>query len=252
MKDLKDQVFKNAQVTVRDQTLQWDAFTVPLSGIARFWAGERPKEPQPSFFLLLLLFLTAVGVSFPGTVFSAAMALMILVIIGLCELKETQCGVNIELSSGTVCTFLSEQEAFAAQVCELIKARVSDHEESGTAVIRFDGEGKIEREEKEEKKKKEEKLKKQHRTEPAGIQSVTTRSGLAAADLMRLYEHEKEKEDPDEPLLDLIEEILALTKENNRQEVRERFTKFIEMGLIHQCNELGLNALLEEIKICVY
>lgn len=246
MKDLKNQVFKDAQVTVKDQAIQWEAFTIPLSGIARFWPGERPKEPQPSFFLLLLILLTAVGASFPGTVFSAAMALIILVIIGLCELKDTKIGVNIELSSGTVCTFVTEQEAFASEVCELIRARMSDREEPDTAVIWFIGEGKIEKEEKEEKSKK------PRRIEPASQQSVSAQSGLAAADLMKLYEHEKEKESSDEQLLDLIEEILPLIEGSNRQEAKEKFAKIIEMGLIHECNELGLNALLEEIKACVY
>lgn len=246
MKDSKHQVFKDVQITMKDQTIRWETYTIPLTGISRFWSGERPKEPQPSFFLLLLIFLTAVGVSFPGTVFSAAMALIILVIIGLCELKETKKGVNIELSSGEVCTFLSEQEAFSAQVCDLLGERVADREGSGTVIIRFDGGGSI------EKEVEEVKTDKPRPRERAGLQVTNDRSGLAASDLLRLYDNVRERENPDEFLLDLIEETLLLVEENNSQEAKKNFSKFIELGLIHQCNELGLNALLGEIKSCVY
>lgn len=245
MKDSKHQVFKDVQITMKDQTIRWETYTIPLAGISRFWSGERPKEPQPSFFLLLLIFLTAVGVSFPGTVFSAAMALIILVIIGLCELKETKKGVNIELSSGEVCTFLSEQE-FSAQVCDLLRERVAAGEGSETVVIRFDGGGSI------EKEAEEIRTDKPHPRERARLQVTNARLGLAAADLLRLYDNVRERENPDEFLLDLIEETLLLVEENNRQEAKKNFSKFIELGLIHQCNELGLNALLDEIKSCVY
>ena len=53
-------------------------------------------------------------------------------------------------------------------------------------------------------------------------------------------------------MLSLINEAASLIEKNDRVGLKSVFEKFISLGLINDCNELGLDSLLQEIRATIY
>ena len=53
-------------------------------------------------------------------------------------------------------------------------------------------------------------------------------------------------------ILSLIEKTIQSVNMNDKIEAKKLYSSFITMGLINDCNELGLNTLINEIKANIY
>lgn len=244
MGDSKYQIIKEEQLTLKDQALHWEKGTLLLPQISRIWAGRSPKELSFALLLTMLLIVTATGVILPDTVAAAVVSLAAIVGAIWPLLAKRKNAVNIELTSGVTCSFLAEREELAVQACRLIVEYAAGKENTETSVIQLYGEVEIPAAEAESKEEPSAKVKE--------LKLESNMTNLTSMDLKKLYEHEQEKEAPDQTLLSLIEETIPLVEAGNRQESKIKFTKFIEAGLIQECNELGLNSLIKDIKSSIY
>lgn len=250
MENSKNQIMKEARLTLKDQALHWERGTLLLPQISRIWAGRPPKEMEPSLLLALLLLVTAAGAILPNAIAAGVVSLAAVIGAGVWLIAaKRKNAINIELSSGVTCSFLVNQEAFAAQVCRRIVEYAAGKQTLEVIVIRLDGE--------EEMPEETGEIGETQRKVPlpetvSEYKREIAPTSLTTLDLTKLYENEKEKETPDQALLTLIEETIPVVEAGDRQESKIKFAKFIKAGLIQECNELGLNSLIKDIKSSLY
>ena len=118
--------------------------------------------------------------------------------------------------------------------------------EDGTAVeILFDEKGKAVKSSEEDTAKD---------PTPAKVKTVSRNavSGPLAQELQGLYENYSKKEDADSEILAFIDEMIGLTESGDRSGLTAAYKKFVTMGLISECNELGLDKIIQEIKASIY
>ena len=77
-------------------------------------------------------------------------------------------------------------------------------------------------------------------------------NGQIVQELKRLYGSYTKKTDTNSEVLLLINEAASLMEKNDRVGLKSVFEKFITLGLINDCNELGLDSLLQEIRATIY
>lgn len=273
MEDSKNQIIKEDQLTLKGNTLQWEKGALLLPQITRIWAGRPPKKISFSLPFFLLLFVAAAGAAL-SNIAVAVVFLAAIIGAGLWSMgARRENAVNVELLSGATCSFLVKRATFAVQACELIleyASRKENAENMEISIIRLGGDG-DENENKngsggengdENENENEEggiPTKAEISEEKVGISEKLKElklgnnvTNLTCMDLKRLYEYEKEKAAPNQSLLSLIRETIPAVEADNRQESKIKFAKFIETGLIQECNELGLNSLLKDIKSSIY
>ena len=71
-------------------------------------------------------------------------------------------------------------------------------------------------------------------------------------ELQVLYENYTKKEDTDNEILAFLEELIGLTESGERSSLTAAYKKFVTLGLISDCNELGLDKIIQEIKASIY
>ena len=148
--------------------------------------------------------------------------------------------VNIKLLSGDVITFTSSNEesldSFYKALQEFLSRRGSS--------IEFDADG-----------KKIETVEIEPVKESSGIMGMdkkSTSNNPLVNDLRKLYLGYSKKSDTNSEILHLIDNAARLIETDDKEGLKSTLREFISQGLIGECNELGLDSLIQEIKNNIY
>ena len=150
--------------------------------------------------------------------------------------------VHMKLLDGDVISFSAHDEDSIAEFYEAVKGLTED----GTALeILFDENGKAVKSSEEDAAKD---------TTQAKVKTVnrSAASGPLTQELQVLYENYTKKEDTDNEILAFLEELIGLTESGERSSLTAAYKKFVTLGLISDCNELGLDKIIQEIKASIY
>ena len=150
--------------------------------------------------------------------------------------------VHMKLLDGDVISFSTHDEDSIAGFYEAVKGLTED----GTALeILFDENGKAVKSSEEDAAKD---------TTQAKVKTVnrSAASGPLTQELQVLYENYTKKEDTDNEILAFLEELIGLTESGERSSLTAAYKKFVTLGLISDCNELGLDKIIQEIKASIY
>ena len=249
MEPQKIKEFNVSRMTIEKNVLSWEDHAVRLPGVVRIWVGDSPRRTFPISMVLILLMIALSG---PGIVNKAVMLAVLGVYIGthLRSGKNTdpQAGgkdhVNLELCSGMVYSFASGSESFAMELYEVLKHLMEGDASMSHCDIVFENGGEIIDQTKQE--------------EPEKTSSVLElnvsggQSGQIVQELKKLYGSYTKKTNTNSEVLSLINEAASLIEKNDRVGLKSVFEKFISLGLINDCNELGLDSLLQEIRATIY
>lgn len=260
MKDLKIEEYNISQMTIEKDIISWKGHVIRVSGILRIWISHAPKKPFPLNLVLILLML-ALSCS---KVLNLSVMLVILTAYVLVHLSFRKTHgksngknhLNLELCDGTVYSFVAGNEAFADTLLETLKNLLTVGSGEFHSDILFEGDGKII-----------DQLEPVRTTESVDIvgaelfeklelefesELVQKSDRNTMRELKKLYTHYVKKTDIDQEILTLINEARDLTVKNDRNGLTSVFGRFVTLGLISDCNELGLDCLLQEIKSAIY
>lgn len=241
--------YKVTEVDIKNNLIIWENHTLPLSGISRIWVGGLPQMPFPSGVALILLFL---GLSGPG-VENALIMLSILAVGTAAWLLHNRSGnterwVNLELYSGEIYSLSTGSNDFIDQFYDTIKEILWELNPPGRE-INFNTDGKI------VSAVKEEPVNVEPVKETPGIMEIRgqgAKNSQLVSELQKLYLSYIKKTDTNSEILDLINDSARLIEANDQEGLKASFKKFVMAGLINDCNDLGLDSLISEIRNSVY
>lgn len=230
-----------SDIHITNRTLSWENHTLRVPGITRVWAGNIPPPPFPAKILLILLFLTLSSPRPINFLFMAVVLAAVSVVL-LCLARPGKTGpqVHVEMESGTILSFFADEESTAGKFYESLKLAVSGHIGSE---ITIDSDGNITEIVKEAP---------EHHSAVTEIPGKEVQQTPLLGELQKLSQSITKKSSENEELLHLIDETSNLVKKGDREGLKQVFEKFITSGLIGDCNELGLETLIQEIKGCLY
>lgn len=153
-------------------------------------------------------------------------------------------GLNIELNSGSVHCFISDSHDFLVQSYELLCKIAAEGRSEEQYTLNFETSLLESPEEPEEEKADEEPA---PQSEPVNPGSLSLKQ-----ELLILSEHYKKKGNPEPIILQLLDEIAHCYDGENSRDLQELYRSFIQLSLINDCNELGLNMLINEVKTRIY
>lgn len=222
--------------------IQWEEHCILTSHISQIWIGSLPGEvfPVKTFTLLLFIALSA------GHIFSL-IAMLALSAFGATlwfyrhRQKDAKKQVHVKLHTGDVFSFSAKNEEALEDFYDAIKKTA---EGSFVSEIIFDTEGRIE-------KKPEAEVP----PETDGILKINgenTRNDKLIDELKQLYKGYEEKTETNGEIIQLINGTASFMASDDRDGLKKCFQKFVTLGLIDDCNELGLDSLIQEIKSSVY
>ncbi len=236
--------FIDSTITIEENTIKWENHMIKTANVSHIWMGSCPSIPFPFHFILVLL-LIALSSARPGNIVGILLTLVLYPIAWYYwnRKQERSVGVNFEISSGKIYSFICKNEEFTRQAYDLISNHISKSRISSLQ-ISFHGDGKIIDNSKTEK-------------EPSpGSQMVNLMTGginePIIKELQKLLSHYSQKNETNNEILRLIENTIQSLNANDKTELTKSFSSFITMGLIKDCNELGLNALIDQIKANIY
>ncbi len=237
--------FKNSMININRNTIKWEDNMIQIPNISRIWVGNCFKDQLPVHLYIILFFIALSG-------FNQAVRIVLLIPLITCLLgwitwylkRKDIKDINIEINTGIIFSFASNNEDFTQQVYELMIDHLTKKEVYSEINIDFNGDGKIDEitlavEEKPINK------------EIIKVQSVKETSPLII-DLQKLLAKYTEKSSDDKDALELIENTIMLTQLSDNEGIKQSFGEFIKIGLINDCNELGLYSLIEAIRKAVY
>lgn len=236
-----NQTFKNSTVVIEGNMIKWEDHMIKSPDIARIWQGNCPDCQFPLRFFVLLFFIALTG---GGWVAIAIKLLALALYLGAWCYKywkqKDLAGIHLETSSGKIYSFISNNEAFTTQAYDLIRDLISKNSPSSNAEISFSGDGKIVDNSTEEEDK-----------ETLNILSDGINNKIIR-ELQNLLENYGKKSKTNAEILDLIENTIQSVATDDKIELKKSYSKFVMTGLINDCNELGLNSLIDAIKANVY
>lgn len=241
--------FKVSQIDIKNNLISWESHTLPLSGISRFWAGSLPKIPFPSGTALILLFLALSGRGIEYMpVMLAILAVGTAVWIFRCRPGNAERWINIELASGEIYSISTGSDVFIDQFFDALKESYEGVNPAGRE-MNFNTDGKIV-----DAVRKEPAIQVPVK-EFSGIVGMTgqdTKTSRLVSELQKLYQCYRKRTDADSEILDLINDAARLIEADDREGLQALFKKFVLAGLINDCNDLGLDSLITEIRNSVY
>ncbi len=244
MTSQKNMVFKNSTMVIEGNAVRWENHMMKTSAISRVWMGNGPKENfpvRPSLFLLFIALSGSNPVSIIGLLI--VLALYLAFWSYRHEKKKDTKGIHFESNSGKIYTFLSDNDKFTLQAYELISESLAGDKEDTNLQFNFSGDGKIISE-----------LLPREDTEKIQVLNVVARGAneQVIKELQKLIVNFTHKNEANKESVELIEETIRLFNINDLEETKKILGRFIVMGLINDCNELGLSALIDAIKSSVY
>lgn len=234
----KSSLYNISNIQIKGSLISWENHMVWSSGISQVWLGDLPEIPFPVKTILILFFISL------ASPYAAVMLISLAIgsVMWRFYLQPDKTGkyVNIKLHSGDVITFSANNPDTLFQFYSAVKKM---SEGTDFPEIIFAEDGKIVAKPEEE-------------TEPEPdvmeLSSKSVPSGGLIDELKKLYQNYTDKTDADSEILSLINDTARLIKTGNQQETIESYKKFVTLGLISDCNELGLDKLIQEIKSSIY
>lgn len=241
--------FKVSQIDIKNNLISWENHALPLSGISRFWAGSLPKMPFPSGTALILLFLALSG-QWIGRISIMLAILAVGTAVWMLRLRpgNAERWINMELDSGEIYSISTGSDVFIDQFFDALKESYEGVNPPGRE-MNFDTDGKI------VNAVKEAQAAGAAVKEFSGIIGMTgpdTKSSRLVSELQKLYQCYRKKTDADSEILNLINDAARLIETNDQEGLQASFKKFVLAGLINDCNDLGLDSLITEIRNSVY
>lgn len=235
------QTFRNSTINIEGKTIKWEDHMIKFTDITRIWQGSCPDCQFPVEFSVLLFFIALSGSGWVGTTIKLLALILYLGAWGYWYWKQKDIkGIHLESSSGKIYSFISNNETFTGQAYNLIRDLIDKNNPSSKAEINFSGEGNIvdSAAEKEEEK-------------TLNILSDGINNKIIR-ELQSLLENYGKKSKTNADILDLIENTIQSVVTDDKAELKRSFSRFVMTGLINDCNELGLNSLIDAIKANVY
>lgn len=232
--------YKISNIQIKDGLISWENHTVRSSGISQVWLGELTVKPFPAELFLILLFIALAGTHVVCMLIALAASAAVWLLYHRTGGAEKM--VHMKLLDGDVISFSAHDEDSIAEFYEAVKSLTED----GTALeILFDENGKAVKSSEEDAAKD---------TTQAKVKTVnrSAASGPLTQELQVLYENYTKKEDTDNEILAFLEELIGLTESGERSSLTAAYKKFVTLGLISDCNELGLDKIIQEIKASIY
>lgn len=236
MKNLKSEIFYQTEISIRGHVLSWADHTVKLAYISRLWVGTVPGKG----FLLRK------------------------------SRHMDHFGMHLALYSGHCYSFIWDDMDFVKEVYVFISDILSEEEYHNEYLISYQGTGtKISSLKRTDEQEETDTSEKQAPAEKFGnikgqlgleLQQLYTSWEIKIAENtisqdMELHAAETitatDDNDP-EVLLQLIGQAIMQAEDEDRAGLKVSFGRFIEIGLINECNRLGLNLLLQKIKEYVF
>lgn len=242
-------IVENSTIDIDGSTMKWDNHMVHLSNTEHLWKGRLTEEKFPVLYVLLGIFIAMASYHL------ICMVLMLAaVVIGAavwtvwCHNIKSRKGVHLGLLSGEIYSFYAENSVFNSKIFELFSRLIAENDDTRIYHINLSGEGSIT----EELKKKEE-VEAEEIAEPTPKKRIPLENkGPLVTELNELLANCEHKAELNQENLKLIESTIGVAQTNDREKMKVFFEKFIISGLINDCNELGLNTLINEIKSSVY
>lgn len=241
-------IYTVTHMKIDGKLLSWDDHALRISGISHIWAGSEPERPFPVQSALVLLFIAlAAGRTAKTVVMLAILALYLGAWAVNRRSAKDNSLVHIGLTSGAVCSFVSPGGGFGREFIRTLTGLMEGNGAAGYE-IRFEGDGQIT-------------LLTPPEPEPAPESKAANvmeanlpagPSGRLAGELQKLYQRYIQKNDTGSEILDLINETAGQFARNDKEGINACLTKFVTFGLVNDCNELGLDSLIQEIKNSLY
>lgn len=246
--------YKVTQIDIKNNLITWENHVLPLSGISRIWTGDLPQMPFPSGAALILLFIALSGSGIENILIMLSILAVAAAAWLLCHRSgNTERWVNMELYSGEIYSLSTGSDDFIDQFYDALKESSWGTNPPGPE-INFNTDGKIVSEVKEEPEK-EEPIKEETVQKSPGIMEISgqgTKNSQLVSELQKLYQSYIKKTDGNSEILSLINDMARLIESNDQEGLKASFKNFVLAGLIDDCNDLGLNSLITEIRNSVY
>lgn len=242
----KKHIFKISHMKIEGNVLSWDDHALRISGISHIWAGPRTEHPFPYQSALILLFIALASRRIVDTVVMLVILVFYLGAWALCSRsgRNTKL-VNIGFSTGAVYSFAPPNDSFAQQLCGTLTGLMEGNN-TVDYEISFLGDGTITALTPPEPAPQPKAATVLEASMPAG------KNGQLISELQQLYQCYTKKNNTGSEILDLINDTSRLIEINDAAGIKASFTKFVTLGLISDCNELGLDSLIKEIKAILY
>lgn len=247
MEELKIKEYKISRMTIENDVISWEGHALRIEGIARAWVGGMPEKSFPFGMSLILLMIALSG----QRVINMAVMLVILGVYLIAHFISWKSAagtsktdhVNLELYSGNIYSIAAGSELFAGRLHEVLKNILAAGTESPHYEIRFGDGGEIIDHSEDEKPAE---------ASIMEAKQVAGQNGEIVEELKTLYECYTRKTDSDSEILSLINEAGRLVEKNDKDGLKSAFGRFVTSGLINDCNVLGLDSLLQEIRTMIY
>lgn len=222
--------------------IRWENHCLRSSDISQIWIGSLPGEafPVKTFTLLLFIALSAAHI-FSLIAMLALSALGAALWVYGHRRKDAKKQVHLKLHTGDVFSFSAKNDDALQNFYTAIKEAAQG---SFVSEIIFDTEGRIE-------KKPEAKVP----PETDRILKITgenTKNEKLIDELKQLYKGYEKKTETNGEIIQLINDTARLMASDDREGLKKCFQKFVTLGLVNDCNVLGLDSLIQEIKSSVY
>ncbi|PJJ28500.1 hypothetical protein [Lacrimispora celerecrescens] len=245
MKNQTNLRFTNSTITIEENTIRWENHMIKTENISHIWMGSCSDKTFPYHFVLILLLIALSGTS-PASIIGILLALILYPITWFYwhRKQESSIGINFEISSGKIYSFICNNEEFTHQAYDLISNLISKRNMASRLEISFLGDGKII--DNSETDKESSSSAQMVNVMASGINEPIIR------ELQKLTLHYTKNSEINNEILSLIEKTTQSINMNDKVEAKKFYSSFVTMGLINDCNELGLNALINEIKANIY
>lgn len=222
--------------------MSWENHCVRLSEISRIWLGKLTPTPFPVKTFTILLFITLSNQHIIGLI---AMLALLGVGSAIWFYKRSQGDsknlVHVKLHCGDTLSFSAKDEETVNKFYNVLKEAA---ESDFTTKIKFDTEGKI--------VKNSEKEVPQKMATILEVDAQNFKNGNLVNELQKLYLGYEKKTETNSEVLQLIDHTAHLMMSDDHEGLKVSFQKFVTLGLVSDCNELGLDSLIEEIKSSLY
>ncbi len=234
--------FKKPIVSIEKSTVKCEKNMFQLSQISRLWIGKLPI-PRISNIAGLTILIFALA----GTYINAlAVIFVLLAYLLFCIYKvytlSKYIGLNFELISGKMYCVHSDNLEILQQAYDLINNIIKEKNFTGNYVINFDENGEITNLQEVESKA----------TIVESARALPELDSPLRQELQKLIQHYKNHHENKVHILTLLEGIDKGMVTKNAPMLKELYGRFIQSGLIGDCDELGLLLLINEVKGSVF
>lgn len=244
MTNKKNITFKDSTIIINKDTIKWKNHLIKTSNISHVWLGSNKPKCFPLQYVLILFFIALSSLNFIATIALLFTLFLYLVCWLYRNRKKTDKKyIHLETYSNEIYSFVSEEKEFIHKAYEIIRDSVEKNNIVSNIQISFVGKGKI----------IDESLGKEIKKESQVLSIIPDAADkVLINDLQKLFASLSQKEGDNKEVLNLVEETIKLINTNDIDKKKKFLAEFVTLGLINDCNELGLSTLINQIKNSLY